>query len=142
MSFIVQCTFSFLIQLHNFPSQLLSFSYRSMVQKFNNNVDTQLLSKFWQGKSTHIFYPIQEWHRRKRLIQASIPPDILLEWFLKLLFPYIVKQDHAVEYQEKCTLKKTNLIRFDKLITTLILINLVVIKSCYNKENFNHVDKI
>ena len=47
-----------------------------------------------------------------------------------------------MEYQRQCTLNKTNLIRIDQLITTLIFINPTVIQQCYNKENLNHVDKI
>ena len=39
----------------------------------------------------HISDHIQEWHRRKRLINAFTPPEFLLEWFLKYLFPYIAK---------------------------------------------------
>ena len=39
----------------------------------------------------HISYHIQEWHRWKRLIKAFIPPEFLLEWFLKSLLPYIAK---------------------------------------------------
>ena len=38
-----------------------------------------------------ILYHIQEWRRQKRLIKAFIPLEFLLEWFLKLLFPYIAK---------------------------------------------------
>ena len=33
----------------------------------------------------------QEWRRRKSLIKATIPPEFLLEWFLKYLLPYISK---------------------------------------------------
>ena len=54
-------------------------------------IGTKLLSTFQQDKATHISDHIQEWHRRKRLIKSFIPPDFLLEWFLKLLLPYIVK---------------------------------------------------
>ena len=46
---------------------------------------------FWQDKATHISDHIQEWRRRKRLIKAFIPPEFLLEWFLKSLLPYIAK---------------------------------------------------
>ena len=55
------------------------------------DVGTELLSTFQQDKATHISYHIQEWHRWKRLIKAFIPPEFLLEWFLKSLLPYIVK---------------------------------------------------
>ena len=50
-----------------------------------------LLSTFRKDKATHILDHIQEWRRRKRLIKSTIPPEFLLEWFLKYLFPYISK---------------------------------------------------
>ena len=50
-----------------------------------------LLSTFWQDKATHILDHIQEWRRRKSLIKATIPPEFLLECYLKSLFPYISK---------------------------------------------------
>ena len=55
------------------------------------DVDTKILSTFWQDKATHISDHIQEWHRHKRMIKAFIPPEFLLEWFLKSLLPYIMK---------------------------------------------------
>ena len=55
------------------------------------DVGTEILSTFWQDKATHISDHIQEWHRRKILINAFTPPEFLLEWFLKYLFPYIAK---------------------------------------------------
>ena len=55
------------------------------------DVGTELLLTFRQDKSTHISDHIQEWCRRKRLIKAFIPSEFLLEWFLKSLLPYIVK---------------------------------------------------
>jgi hypothetical protein len=55
------------------------------------DVDIEILSSFHQDKATHISDHIQEWHRRKRLIKAYIPPEFLLEWFLKSLLPYISK---------------------------------------------------
>ena len=53
--------------------------------------EMELLSTFWQNKATHISNHIQEWRRQRSLIKAIIPPKILLEWFLKSLFPYISK---------------------------------------------------
>ena len=51
-----------------------------------------LLSTFRQNKATHIILDhIQEWRRRKSLIKSTIPPEFLLEWFLKSLLPYISK---------------------------------------------------
>ena len=55
------------------------------------DVGTELLLTFRQDKATHISDHIQEWRRRKRLIKAFIPLEFLLEWFLKLLLPYIAK---------------------------------------------------
>ena len=55
------------------------------------DIGIELLSTFWQEKATHISDHIQEWRRRKRLIKAFIPPEFLLEWFLKSLLPYIAK---------------------------------------------------
>ena len=51
----------------------------------------KLLSTFRKDKGTHILDHIQEWRIQKRLIKATIPPEFLLEWFLKYLFPYISK---------------------------------------------------
>ena len=47
------------------------------------DVGTELLSTFQQDKATHISDHIKQWRRRKRLIKAFIPPELLLEWFLK-----------------------------------------------------------
>ena len=55
------------------------------------DIGIELLSTFRQNKATHISDHIQEWHRRKRVIKAFIPPEFLIEWFLKSLLPYIAK---------------------------------------------------
>jgi hypothetical protein len=55
------------------------------------DVGIEILSNFSQDKSTHISNHIQEWYRWKRLIKAYIPPEFLLECFLKYLLPYILK---------------------------------------------------
>ena len=55
------------------------------------DVGTEILSTFQQDKATHISDHIQEWRRWKRLIKSFILSKFLLEWFLKSLFPYIVK---------------------------------------------------
>ena len=65
------------------------------------DVSTKLLSTFRQDKSTHISDHIQEWHRRKRLINTFIPPEFLLEWFLNYLFPYIAKDVSTFGVQNK-----------------------------------------
>jgi hypothetical protein len=40
----------------------------------------------------HISGHIQEWRRHKRLIKSCIPLYFMLEWFLKSLLPYILKE--------------------------------------------------
>ena len=51
------------------------------------NTGSELLSTFRQDKAIHILDHIQEWNRLKRMIKAFIPPEFLLEWFLKSLLP-------------------------------------------------------
>ena len=51
------------------------------------DVGTELLSTFRQDKATHILDHIRRWRRWKRLIKAFMPPEFLLEWFLKSLLP-------------------------------------------------------
>ena len=55
------------------------------------DVGTEFLLTFRQDKATHILGHIQEWRRWKMLIKAFIPSEFLLEWFLKLFLPYIMK---------------------------------------------------
>jgi hypothetical protein len=52
------------------------------------DVDIETFSAFHQDNATHISNHIQEWRRWKRFIKAYIPPEFLLEWFLKSLFSY------------------------------------------------------
>ena len=49
----------------------------------------------------HISNHIQEWRRWKRLIKAFISLEFLLEWFLKLLLPYISKDVSTSEVQNE-----------------------------------------
>ena len=74
-------------------------------------VGTELLSTFRQDKATHILNHIQEWHRWKRLIKSFIPPDFLLEWFLKSLLPYIVKDvsTSGVQNEEQAIFREQEL---------------------------------
>ena len=65
------------------------------------DVGTKFLSTFRQDKATHILDHIQEWHRRKRLIKAFIPPEFLFEWFLKSLLPYIAKDVSTSKVQNE-----------------------------------------
>ena len=52
---------------------------------------TELLTSLPQSTSTHIFYHIHEWRRRRRLIKATIPGEFVADWFLKSLLPAIAK---------------------------------------------------
>jgi hypothetical protein len=72
------------------------------------DVGIELMSTFHQDKATHILDHIQEWHRRKRLIKVYIPPEFLLEWFLKSLLPYISKDvsTSGVTYEEEAIFKQ------------------------------------
>lgn len=54
---------------------------------------TELLTSLWQSTATHISDHIHEWRRCQRLIKASIPNQILEDWFTKSLFPPI---DHDI----------------------------------------------
>ena len=73
--------------------------------------ETDLLSTFRQNKATHISDHIQEWRRRKSFIKATIPPEFLLEWFLKSLFPYISKDvsTSGVTIEEEAILRAQQL---------------------------------
>ena len=50
---------------------------------------TDLLTSLRQSNSTHISDHIHEWRRRRRLIKAPIPDQILADWFTKSLLPPI-----------------------------------------------------
>jgi hypothetical protein len=76
--------------VQNFNQMVLVFLNHFQLS-VHYDVDIELMSAFRQDKSTHISDHIQEWHRWKRLIKAYIPPEFLLEWFLKSLQPYISK---------------------------------------------------
>ena len=52
-------------------------------------IGTKLLTSLCQNTTTHIFYHIHEWRRCKRLVKASIPDALLVDWFTKSLFPKI-----------------------------------------------------
>jgi hypothetical protein len=55
------------------------------------DVGTNILANFEQDNAMHISDHIWEWRRQKSLIKAMVPPEFLLEWFLKSLLPYISK---------------------------------------------------
>ena len=52
---------------------------------------TDLLISLRQSTSTHISDHIHEWRRRRRLIKAPIPDQILTDWFTKSLLPPIAR---------------------------------------------------
>ena len=52
---------------------------------------TDLLTSLHQSTSRHISDHIHEWRRRRRLIKAPIPDQILTNWFTKSLLPPIAR---------------------------------------------------
>jgi hypothetical protein len=52
--------------------------------------DTEILNSLQQSSSTHISNHIHEWRKRRWLIKAPIPDQLLIDWFTKLLLPPIV----------------------------------------------------
>jgi hypothetical protein len=52
---------------------------------------TDLLTSLRQSTSTHISDHIHEWRRRRRLIRAVIPDQLLADWFVKSLLPPIAR---------------------------------------------------
>jgi len=50
---------------------------------------TNLLTSLRQSTSTHIYDHLHECRRRRRLIKAPIPDEILTNWFAKSLLPPI-----------------------------------------------------
>ena len=52
---------------------------------------TELLISLRQSNSTHIYDHIHEWRRRRRLIKAHIPDQLIADWFMKSLLPPIAR---------------------------------------------------
>ena len=50
---------------------------------------TELLTSLGQSTATHISDHIHEWRRRQRLLKATIPDQLLVDWFTKSLLPPI-----------------------------------------------------
>ena len=48
-----------------------------------------LLTFLQQNTATHIYDHIHEWRRKRRLIKAPIPDQLLADWFTKYLLPPI-----------------------------------------------------
>jgi hypothetical protein len=90
-------------------------TFNQMVMVFLNHfqlpvrydVDLEYLSTLGQYKTTHISDHFQECRKWNMLIKFYIPPEILLEWFLKSLFPYISKDvsTSRVTYEEEAIFK-------------------------------------
>jgi hypothetical protein len=55
------------------------------------NADIELLENFEQKKVDHISDHIWEWWCRKSFIKVQVPPDFLLEWFMKSLLSHLSK---------------------------------------------------
>jgi hypothetical protein len=55
------------------------------------DVDIELMVNFEQTKADHISDHIREWRCRKSLIKVHVPPNFLLEWFLKSLVSVLSK---------------------------------------------------
>jgi len=51
----------------------------------------EILTSLCQNTSTHISAHIHEWRRRRRLIKATIPDQLLADWFTKSLLPQIAR---------------------------------------------------
>ncbi len=62
---------------------------------------------FPEDTSTHISDHIHEWRRRQQKIKATIPDEFLVDWFVKSLLPYIVKDValSGVTIEEEAILK-------------------------------------
>ena len=52
---------------------------------------TDILTSLRLNTSTHISDHIHEWRRRRRLIKAPIPDQLLAAWFTKSLLPPIAR---------------------------------------------------
>ena len=52
---------------------------------------TDIFNSLQQNTSTHIYDHIHEWRRWRRLIKATIPDQLLADWFTKSLLPPIAR---------------------------------------------------
>ena len=52
---------------------------------------TDLLNSLWENTSIYISDHIHEWRRRRRLIKAPIPDQLLDDYFTKYFFPPIAQ---------------------------------------------------
>jgi len=51
----------------------------------------ELLTNFKQTTATHIYDHIHEWHRPRRMVKTFVLDQLLAEWFIKSLLPYITE---------------------------------------------------
>ena len=51
----------------------------------------KLLSSFKETNATHISNHINEWCLHRRMVKTFVPDQLLAEWFIKSLLPYITK---------------------------------------------------
>ena len=50
-----------------------------------------MLTNFKQTTTTHISYHIHEWCHCRRMVKTFVRDQLLVEWFIKSLFPSITK---------------------------------------------------
>jgi hypothetical protein len=75
---------------HDFNSLAMSFLTHFQLP-IRYETGTELLTSLRQTTSVHISDHIHEWRRRRRLIKAVIPDQLLAEWFTKSLLPQITR---------------------------------------------------
>jgi hypothetical protein len=75
---------------HDFNSLAMSFLTHFQLP-IRYETGTELLTSLRQTTSIHISDHIHEWRRRRRLIKAVIPDQLLAEWFTKSLLPQIAR---------------------------------------------------
>jgi hypothetical protein len=75
---------------HNFNSLSMSFLTHFQLP-IRYEIGTELLTSLRQTTSVHISDHIHEWRRRRRLIKAVIPDQLLAEWFTKSPLPQIAR---------------------------------------------------
>jgi hypothetical protein len=75
---------------HDFNSLAMSFLTHFQLP-IRYETGTELLNSLRQTTSIHISNHIHKWRRRRRLIKAVIPDQLLAEWFTKSLLPQIAR---------------------------------------------------
>ena len=51
----------------------------------------ELLTNFKKTNATPIYDHIHEWRRRRRMVMTFVPNQLLAEWFINSLLPYITE---------------------------------------------------